>query len=284
MAKRPEQRPGGHPSIDEVTAERLLRGQRPAPGASAVEQELSDLLAAASAPPSARELSGETRAVAAFTATRPATTGPRHARHVIRRRRPAVRPRVGHGVAAAAALGALTLGGVAAAAYTGSLPSSIQRLAHDHIGAPHGAPAHKPVLTSTRPKSTHTALRSGRAGLPGQPGLSAMTPTPTPTSSSKSQTQPPSSTTNSTAADVRTQLCMAYVSARMRGDDDAANKAYQKLADAAGGRDKVVDYCAPIWRTTSPSYDHGNTKHLDPKPHSIPAGPVGPSSDGRQQN
>jgi hypothetical protein len=75
---------------------------------------------------------------------------------------------------------------------------------------------------------------------------------------------------------------MAYVSARVRGDDAAANKAYQKLADAAGGRDKVADYCAPIWHTASPS--HGNTKHLDPKPPSIPAGPVGPSSDGRQQN
>ncbi|HEY7049386.1 MAG TPA: hypothetical protein VH373_19370 [Jatrophihabitantaceae bacterium] len=282
MAKRPVQRPGGHPSIDEVTAERLLRGQRPAPGASATEQALSDLLAAASAPPSARELSGEARAVAAFTATRPATTGPRHARHVIRRRRPAVRPRVGHGVAAAAALGALTLGGVAAAAYTGSLPSSIQRLAHDHIGAPHGAPAHKPAASSTRPQSTHTALRSGRGALPGQPGLSAMTPTPPPTSSSKSQTRP-SSSTNSTTADVRSQLCTAYVSARMRGDDAAADKAYQKLADAAGGRDKVWDYCAPVWRTISPSDDHGNTKHLDPKSPSLPVGPVGPS-DGRRHN
>ena len=273
MAKRPVERPGGHPSIDEVTAERLLRGQHPAPGASATEQSLSDLLEAASAPPSARELSGEARAVAAFTATRSATTGPRHARHVIRRRRPAVRPRVGHGVAAAAALGALTLGGVAAAAYTGSLPSSIQRLAHDHIGAPHARP-HTPTVSSSRSKSTQTALRSGRGGVPGPPGLSAMTPTPTPTPT-KPMSRPVSTTP--TTADVRLKLCLDYTSARLQGDDQAAAKAYQKLVDAAGGRDKVLAYCQPVLPpgSTFPR-QHGNPKTPDPNLTS--------STDGRRHN
>jgi hypothetical protein len=180
-----------------------------------------------------------------------------------------VRPRVGHGVAAAAALGALTLGGVAAAAYTGSLPSSIQRLAHDHIGAPHAAPPHKaPATVSTRPKSTQTALRSGRAGLPGEPGLSAMTPTPT-TPPAKPSTTPRSSTT-SPDADVRVTLCTAYVSARVRGDDQAAAQAYQKLADAAGGRDKVWNYCKAVWPTgSSPRpHRHDDSSVPDPNPTS----------------
>src|SRR5882757_3667692 len=203
MARIPEQ--PGDPSLDDVTAERLLRGQRPKSGAPAGEQALSDLLAAASAPPSARELSGEARAVAAFTASRPATTGPRHARHVIRRRRSAMRPRVSHGVAAAAALGALTLGGVAAAAYTGSLPSSIQRV----------------------------------------------------------------------------QLCTAYVSARMRGDQQEADKAMRRLENAAGGPDKVFAYCASVWASPGPgNYDPHDSAYPNPWPtRTAPASP-----DGRPPN
>src|SRR5882757_8923735 len=209
MARIPEQ--PGDPSLDDVTAERLLRGQRPKSGAPAGEQALSDLLAAASAPPSARELSGEARAVAAFTASRPATTGPRHARHVIRRRRSAMRPRVSHGVAAAAALGAFTLGGVAAAAYTGSLPSSIQRLAHDHIGAPHGDRPDRAGGDHV-PSEVH---RNGPALGPfvGQPGLSAMTPSPRPTPSG-----PGRRSSSPTPTNQRFALCTAYVSALARGD------------------------------------------------------------------
>jgi len=273
MARIPEQ--PGDPSFDDVTAERLLRGRRPAPGAPGGEQALSDLLAAASAPPSARELSGEARAVAAFIASRPATTGPRHARHVIRRRRSAMRPRVSHGVAAAAALGALTLGGVAAAAYTGSLPSSIQRLAHDHIGAPHGDGADvAPGSTTSRPKSTATALRSGRSSdNQGQPGLSAMTPTPGPTPSGPGRRSSTSSPTNQ-----RVQLCTAYTSARMRGDQGEADKAYRRLEKAAGGPDKVFAYCASVWPTDPGpgNYDPHNSSYPNPWPAlTAPASPNG---------
>lgn len=260
MATNPEQR-GGPPSFDEVTAERLLRGERPASGAPAAEQAVNELLTAASAPPSARELSGEARAVAAFIASRPATTGPRHARHTIRRRPPAVRPRVSHGFAAAAALGVLTIGGVAAAAYTGSLPSSIQRLAHDHIGAPHvGRPHAAPgSAASSRSKSPASALRSHGSTLPGQPGLSAMTPTTRPVPSTPS-TSPRSS--SASPASQRLQLCTAYASAQQRGDEHAANKAWPQLVKAAGGRDKVTAYCAPFWRNASVTPGRGN-----PEPH-----------------
>ena len=276
MVRSPEP-PSEHPSLDEVSAERLLRGQRPASGAPAGEQAVYELLAAASAPPTARELSGEARAVAAFTATRPATTGPRHARHVIRRRRPAVRPRVGHGVAAAAALGALTLGGVAAAAYTGSLPSSIQKLAHDHIGAPHGDHPRVPASLPSRQKPTGTALRSGRpSGTLGQPGLSAMTPT-TPRPSPSGPGRRPSTTPVSQ----RFQLCTAYVTARARGDNDEADRAYRRLEKAAGGQDNVWAYCEPVWGGdhSGGSPDPHGSSYPDPWPRTIPE-----TANGRPPN
>lgn len=263
--------------MDEVSAERLLRGQRPTPGAPAGEQAVYDLLAAASAPPTARELSGEARAVAAFSATRPATTGPRHARHVIRRRRPAARPRVSHGVAAAAALGALTLGGVAAAAYTGSLPSSIQRLAHDHIGAPHGEGPHpRPIATGpSRPKPTGTALRSGRpTGTAGEPGLSAMTP-----SSPHPSTSGPGRRPSTSPFSQRYQLCTAFVMAKARGDDHEADRAFRRLAKAAGGEDRVWDYCKPIWGGSTGAPDTQDPHYPYPWPRSTPE-----SANGRPPN
>jgi hypothetical protein len=281
---RPPAQPGGHPYFDEVTAERLLRVQRPAPGAPPAEQVISELLAAASAPPSASELSGEPRAMAAFAASRPATTAPRHARHAIRRRRSAVGPRVSHGLAAAAALGALTVGGVAAAAYTGSLPSSIQKLAHDHIGAPHrGSPHPQPASTSSRrPKPTATALRSGGAGNSGQPGLSAVTPTPRPTPSGPGRrpaaTSPASRTSSLSLASERDELCTAYLQAQSRGDKSEMDKALRPLEKAAGGHDNVTAYCAPVWPSgaiTSDPYDSGY-------PHQLLTRTAPESAPGRQ--
>jgi len=226
--------------LDEVAAERLLRGQLPSVGASSDEQALAKLLAAASAPPSVHELSGEPRAVAAYIATRPASTGPRHARHVLRRRRPVINSRVSHGVAAAAALGALTVGGVAAAAYTGSLPGSMQRLAHDHLGAPRHDPKPPPTIVPSHQTPTQTALRShGPSDDKGQPGLTAATP-PLQTPASRS----------SSASGIRSQrylLCTAYTAARSKAQLD---EALRQLVKAAGGHTNVVEYCAPIWQTT----------------------------------
>lgn len=273
---------GEHP-LDEVTAERLLRGVRPSSGATAGEQALADLLAAASAPPSARELSGEARAVAAYSASRSATTGPRHRRHVVRRRRPAMRPRVSHGVAAAAALGALTIGGVAAAAYTGSLPGPIQRLAHDHLGAPH---ARQPGTTAV------TAASGGRGatspgtqpttptGQAAPPGLSAVTGPPTPTSSAHGRQS--TSTSPSSLSD-RYGLCTAYTRARAHADQHAIDNAMVKLAKAAGGPQNVSAYCAPVWGTGAPTpnpepHDSGHPSGQHAPVTTAPPGPEGQQS------
>ena len=245
MTRRREQA-GNTPSLDEVAAERLLRGQRPSVGASSDEQAVAKLLAVASAPPSIQELSGEARAVAAFTATRPAAAGPRHARHVARRRRLVLNPRVSHGVAAAAALGALTVGGVTAAAYSGKLPGSMQRLAHDHIGAPrqHAARPH-PTPAASHSSSTQKALRSDEGSEHGQPGLSAVTPKRS--THAPSPTGPGRSLPHGTSAQ-RFVLCTAYVIARDHGAKPDADQLFRQLAKLAGGRGNVSDYCAPIWQ------------------------------------
>jgi hypothetical protein len=274
MTNGPEQH-GEHP-LDEVTAERLLRGMRPSPGATAGEQALGDLLAAASAPPSARELSGETRAVAAFNASRSATTGPRHSRHVIRRHRPAMRPRVSHGVAAAAALGALTIGGVAAAAYTGSLPTSIQRIAHDHLGAPHPKQHGTTTVTagsSPRDSQSPAAPRMTPTGYPAPPGLSAVTSRPAPSGPGRQSTTLPS------ALSERYQLCTAYSHALAQPDKNAAKNALRELEQAAGGPQNVSAYCAPVWGagTATPNPEPHDSAHPDQHPPltTVPASPDG---------
>ena len=67
-------------------------------------------------------------------------TCPRHAAGAAPRSHPCSASRL----AAAAAVGAVALGGAAAAAYTGALPAPVQKLAHYTIGAPsahHSAPS-----------------------------------------------------------------------------------------------------------------------------------------------
>lgn len=259
---------GGTSSFDEVSAERLLRGQHAPAGASAGEQALGRLLAAAAAPPSTDELSGEAWAVAAFVATRPATTGPRHAWRVRRQRRSVLTPRISHGVAAAAALGVLTVGGVAAAAYTGSLPSSMQRLAHDHLGAPgnhHAAPPHHHrTAAGVPPHATAPPLRSPYPSEGEErPGLSAVASSP-PSSvlPRRSPSTPPARSTD------RYRLCMTYTVAAKQQDAQAVARAYRALIKAAGGPQQVAEYCAPVW---PPS------QSITPNPDPEPRDPVRPS-------
>jgi hypothetical protein len=259
MMRSPNQ-PDDTSPLDEAAVERLVRGHRAPGGASGDEHALSKLLAAASAPPSARELSGEARAVAAFAASRLATTGPRHARQEVGRHWPAMRLRVSHGVAAAAALGALTLGGFAVASYVGPSPSPLptRHVTQDsHLAAPQ-PPAPRTSQSVQRPRSrsaastprsSHVVGNDSQTGQTGQTGLSE--PARTPSSSAR----PAPRTT--TTADDRTALCNAYVQAAMRGDIQGAMAARDKLAKAAGGADRINDYCAPVWTAEYGSQNGG---------------------------
>ncbi len=109
------------------------------------DPQVSQLHDALTAPPSPAELAGEEDAVALF---RSSSARRRPARR--RLWRPAV-------LLAAATAGALGLSGVAAAAYSGALPDTLQDAAHHTIGAPAAHPHAKPSGTPVGPDATGPA-------------------------------------------------------------------------------------------------------------------------------
>lgn len=108
----------------------LLAGTQPPAEPAPELQPIADLLAALRAAPTSGELAGANRVLAEF---RRGTAVRRPLRRSRRRPRvPAFRP--GTKAAAAVGIAALTLGGVAAAAFAGMLSAPVQRIAHEAIG------------------------------------------------------------------------------------------------------------------------------------------------------
>jgi hypothetical protein len=98
------------------------------------------------------------------------------------------------------------LGGGIAAAYTGSLPVALQKIAHDTIAAP-GA---RETRTASAPKSP------GHAVGPSAGGSAAY------------------------------GLCNAYQHAEEHGNASQRAVAFRNLVNAAGGTGKVASYCAAV--------------------------------------
>lgn len=195
------------PEFDGTTLERLLTGEELPPGAPPALRPVADVLGALNSGPSAGELRGEAAALARFreAATRGAFRGAQAPGRGRRRTLAAATSRVSARLAGAAVVAALGLGGVATAAYAGSLPAPLQRFAHDTVGAPApagGRPAHS---------------RYGSARVHARPGGS------------------------SPAA---YGLCTAYARARAHGAVTQQAVDFRKLAAAAGGAGNVAAYCA----------------------------------------
>ena len=124
-------------AIEDATLEAMLSGPDVPEDLAAGLQPASDVLAALRARPSGDELAGEVFAMAEF---RNRVGVPDPVRRTRPRRRPALLTSlVSAKVAVAAAAIAITLGGVATAAFADVLPAPVQRLAHAAIDAP---PAH----------------------------------------------------------------------------------------------------------------------------------------------
>ncbi|MFI5099498.1 MAG: hypothetical protein ACHQE5_03155, partial [Actinomycetes bacterium] len=156
-----QRRDGGLPSDD---VEKLLRGQSPAAGSTPEAHAVADVLAALCQPAQRGELAGEKAAVAAFVAAKEEALAPDETR-----RRSVLSALTGAKLAVAAVAGSLALGGVAAAACTGTLPGPFQDVAHT-LGAPGAEP--DGVAGSADPIGSGTPTASAAATASGshQPG------------------------------------------------------------------------------------------------------------------
>jgi len=176
----------------------LLAGTEP-PEPMPGLQPVADVLAALRSGPTGDELAGEASVLAEFrrgagvVAHAPAPHRPRR-----------VTSLVGARAAVAAAVAALSLGGLATAAYAGMLPAPVQRFAHDTIGAP---PA-----PSGSPAGTHLA----RSQAPVRPGAAGST---------------------------AHRLCTAYAHAKAHGTAAQRAAAFHNLVGAAGGAGKIAAFC-----------------------------------------
>jgi hypothetical protein len=158
--------------VEDTSLDALLAGRGLPPGADPELRPVADVLAALSARPTGDELTGLAAARAEFRrhAARPA-----HVRQSPRRRPGGLASRLGVKVGAATALVVMGLGGAAAAAYAGVLPSSWQQFAHRTFGAPANRASHEtsagtgaagPAVSRAR----HPAHQTYHSGPPARHG------------------------------------------------------------------------------------------------------------------
>ncbi|MFE0325544.1 hypothetical protein ACFW08_01855 [Streptomyces sp. NPDC058960] len=258
--------------LDRDAAERLLRGEPPAPvdaDARARAERLAEALAALAATPSSTsgELPGEEAAVAAFRAARAARNEPAalpqaldFARVVgtptadaglVRLGRPEAGGRrarrwrtVRFGLAATVAAG--MIGGVAVAAGTGVLPTPFR-------DEPGPAASVSPALTSPQPSATETlgapgtggpssATPGGTTGAPGRDGSSSEEALDGSTGTGR-----PGDAGNRAAGRTGDRWTEVRSSCRdMAGGKLLGPERLRDLADAAGGSGRVKAYCKGV--------------------------------------
>lgn len=236
--------------LDRSTAERLLAGDQATTDTNAdtTAAMLAVVLRAAAAPARPEELTREHSALAAYIA--PAQLGP-----VPESRRPSMLKSAlakALTVKAAIIIAALGTSGVVLAASAGALPTPWS-------GTPDTPPATSRPATSAPPPVTPTE-RPSDTGRPADAG-GAAAPSPS-----------------------MPGLCEAYT-AQVRENPGKAldNPAFQALITAAGGRDKVPDYCGTVTRdhpTGKPSDlptptepGNGNAPSTHPTPSNRPSPP-----------
>jgi hypothetical protein len=200
------------PELPDGALDALLAGDLVTGEAWAGLAPAAALLAALNAAPHDGELAGHARVLAEFR-----RRGlPARARRSARRRRRSLTSLTAKAAAAAAAA-AVALGGVAAAAYTGTLPAPAQQFAHGVIGAP-PPPGDRPGA----PQPSHR---------PGAPQATAARP---------------DAAGPDAAGPAASGLCTAYAHAKAHGTASQKAVAFRNLAAAAGGAAKIAAYCAAV--------------------------------------
>ncbi|MGN6610636.1 MAG: hypothetical protein ACTHLJ_02570 [Angustibacter sp.] len=265
--------------IDPWTLEGLLADQRPSvdaaapPGTSA----LADLVSAARLPAHDSELVGEDAAVAAFVAARDSAISSTRTRH---RRTSVLSTLIGSKLARAAAAGVVTLGGVSAAAFTGSLPDGAQALAHQVIGAPAADDTDAAAADST--DSTDVAETPDDDATDTATDTATETATETATATDEPTSSPSATPVGPNATGPAAfGLCTAYTAQVRAGHTpDASAPAWRNLAQAAGGEANIASYCGTVTApgrsadhpTGSPTSNPGSTHKPTKAPATHPTG------------
>lgn len=134
--------------------------------------------------------------------------------------------------ASALAAGTVAVGGTAAAAYTGTLPTPLQESVHNLIGAP--APAAVAALAA---QTTDTATADATA-------TAEATETAEPTEESETPAESPSATP--AAVDATGPAAYGLCQSFTNGGLDASSTAYKSLTVAADGETNIATYCATV--------------------------------------
>ena len=215
-------------ALDEETVERLLAGDLPPSQVPPGYARGEALLAATTAPPTPEELAGQAEVLAELRAV----TRPRRAGAHTRRAAGPPRRRWA-GLAAAALVGALVTSGAAAAA-TGNLPGPVRDVARNILDTAGGAgpgtatmPAPAPASHASTPGSIQAGQSTRPTGAtgsgPATPGAAAA---PNPNLEG---------------------LCQAYLSSKGAEQGKKLDSAaFEALVRAAGGKEKVPDYCQSL--------------------------------------
>ena len=270
------------PSVDPGEVARwdaVLDGLVPARDLSGQESDLAAALAALRAPACTAELAVPAVVMVAFTEYlgHPAARGTSGSG----------RRRLGRAatVGAVIAVGALSVTGAAAAAYTGALPATVQHLAHVVIGAPD---TDQPGVLA----SPTTGVFVAASQAPSTPATPTATPRPIPTR----QTLPPPAAGSVGHSNVG--LCRAWSQTSAHPNPNSA--LVRSLARLAGGTGSgaITAYCATVLPTpitaapvptppadqqtrpaapALPPQSHATTPHTHPVPPvHAPSGSPGP--------
>jgi hypothetical protein len=182
----------------------LLSGPGRPDDAPADLRPVAEVLFALQAPPDRREVAGWGEALTEYRemAFRPELPGRKRSR-----RTRSIGSPLSARVAAAAGVAAVAiLGGGAAAAYTGSLPGALQKIAHEAFAAPAGRQS--PAMATSEGTGSSVEPSASDSAAYG--------------------------------------LCNAYQHAEEHGNASQRATAFRNLVKAAGGADQVAAYCASV--------------------------------------
>jgi hypothetical protein len=263
---------GSTPALDEDTADRLLSGRLDPADTPSAYAPVARLVKAATGPAAPEELAGEAAMIAAFKAHA-------HPRTLVPRRASMPSKLLSVKAAAAMIAAVLSVGGVAAAA-TGMLPGRAAQQATDHASSAAGggsaAQAHGsgqgaakgPDATGAAKNGLCQAWQSGQGGSNGkrEDSTAFQALAAAAGGADKVDAYCQTATTAGHAANgpdatgaAKDGLCKAWEAAQSgQGTADGKRQdpaAFQALATAAGGADKVAAYCQTA--TTAAASDHG---------------------------